>query len=139
MEARVGFEPTNRGFADLSLSHLGTAPRKGKMERAMGLEPTTSCLASRCSTAELRPLIRHQVRIPEVDYQIQVFLSTSAGVKNQRLKRLSGRDTTQSSKVIASLLEIIFTVAVRVPTSRTTQLANAAKRASFPDFRQASS
>ncbi len=26
LEARVGFEPTNRGFADPSLSHLGTAP-----------------------------------------------------------------------------------------------------------------
>ncbi len=28
-----------------------------KLERAMGLEPTTFCLGSRCSTTELRPLI----------------------------------------------------------------------------------
>ncbi len=57
MEARVGFEPTHRGFADLSLSHLGTAPSlpDRKVERAKGLEPSTFCLASRRSTAELRP------------------------------------------------------------------------------------
>ena len=28
LEAPIGFEPMHKGFADLSLSHLGTAPRK---------------------------------------------------------------------------------------------------------------
>ena len=29
MEATGGFEPPNKGFADLSLNHLGTSPFEG--------------------------------------------------------------------------------------------------------------
>ena len=30
MEATGGFEPPNKGFADLSLNHLGTSPLKAE-------------------------------------------------------------------------------------------------------------
>ena len=33
MEATGGFEPPHKGFADLSLSHLGTSPKIKKSER----------------------------------------------------------------------------------------------------------
>ena len=71
VEARVGIEPTHKGFADLSLSHLGTAPSfhtcfldgcpcddQGltNLERETGFEPATSTLARSHSTTELLPL-----------------------------------------------------------------------------------
>ena len=71
LEARGGFEPPHKGFADLSLNHLGTAPRSHcvrsassslpspqpkSMERETGFEPATSTLAMSHSTAELLPL-----------------------------------------------------------------------------------
>ena len=46
LEAASGFGPLHKGFADLSLSHLGTPP----MERETGLEPATPTLARLCST-----------------------------------------------------------------------------------------
>ena len=82
MEAAAGVEPANSGFADRRLSHLAMPPhiarqsrrvhslstdeRSGPgnagpasggkfMEREKGFEPSTFCMASRCSTVELLP------------------------------------------------------------------------------------
>ena len=76
MEAATRFELVNSGFADRRLSHLAMPPhirnyvvvlneRAGLMparprlslEREKGFEPSTFCLASRCSTTELLPLV----------------------------------------------------------------------------------
>ena len=83
LEARVGIEPTHKGFADLSLTawvprhlehctagagrnrvqplrlsdHCGSIHRRqgSYLERETGLEPATLALARRCSTTELLP------------------------------------------------------------------------------------
>ena len=66
MEATVRIELTHKGFADPSLTTWVRRPglrstlRSTKyfvleMERETGFEPATTCLGSRCSTAELLP------------------------------------------------------------------------------------
>ena len=42
--------------------------RKGNVERAMGFEPTTSCLGSKHSTPELRPLSMTDCTIIDAKY-----------------------------------------------------------------------
>ena len=43
-------------FNYIALCGAMLSRRRGKVERAMGFEPTTSCLGSKHSTPELRPL-----------------------------------------------------------------------------------
>jgi hypothetical protein len=57
IEAPVGFEPTNKGFADLRLKPLGYSAKNNChslilpfLERETGLEPATSTLARLRST-----------------------------------------------------------------------------------------
>ena len=79
MEARVGIEPTHKGFADLSLTTW--VPRLVRacafthtrlneeeciagglrLERETGVEPATSSLARKHSTTELLPLSHVEV------------------------------------------------------------------------------
>src|ERR1700685_2105261 len=77
LEARVGIEPTHKGFADLSLTtwvprlwplqpnfHAENTSRRGatgvrteNLERETGVDPATSTLARSRSTTELLPLV----------------------------------------------------------------------------------
>ncbi len=77
MEARVGIEPTHKGFADLSLTTWVPRPGCGsiqprecahsngwtriELERETGVEPATSSLARKHSTTELLPLTHIEV------------------------------------------------------------------------------
>ena len=83
MEATVGIEPTNEGFADPCLTtwlrrlkawrpEFSTATTRGRietgpnakeletLERETGFEPATPTLARLCSTTELFPLVELQ-------------------------------------------------------------------------------
>ena len=122
MEARVGFEPTNRGFADPSLSHLGTAPFpffgfsfiilswSGRWD----LNPRPSAWQ-----ADVLPLnyarfnIITQYKALGLNYQKEKILSN----------RLDYLVRTRSPIIIGSLQERTFTVDVVLWVSMTIRLA----------------
>ena len=85
LEAATRLELVNNGFADRCLSHLAMPPVY-ILERANGLEPSTSTLARWHSTAELRPLWFTPRNIAN-----KIFLSTGKlpeGVRQQKKSAL---------------------------------------------------
>src|SRR2546428_11478715 len=58
--------PSGRGFnsPNQKLREDHTTNPAQFLERAMGVEPTTLCLGSRCSTTELRPLAEQDYTTP---------------------------------------------------------------------------
>src|SRR5690349_8866119 len=59
VEAPIGIEPMNEGFADPSLSHLGTAPRQWQGQQ--GSNPRPAVLETAALPAELYPCGRTRI------------------------------------------------------------------------------